>query len=371
MAAPDSTPAAIEVAGSTWRLSGAWSVDGLAGLLRRPWPALPGRELTLDGSGVSTLDSAGAWQLRRLADALVAAGGRLHLQGWAPRHRALLDSLFELERPQPTPAAAAVPPLARVGRSALRLGQGLIGLHALVGEVFLALGRVLRRPARLRWRLLLHELQAAGVGALLIVGLLSFLMGVVIAYQGAVQLQQYGANLYIADLIGLSMLRELGPLLTAIIVAGRTGSSYTAQIGTMQVTEEVSALRTLGLNPLEVLVLPKLLALVIALPLLSVFADVMGVLGGLLMAQVELGLGAVPFFDRFQEAVPISALYLGLYKTPVFAVIIAVIGCYQGMQVRGGAASVGHHTTLAVVQAISLVILVDAQFSIIYSWLGL
>jgi phospholipid/cholesterol/gamma-HCH transport system permease protein len=196
-------------------------------------------------------------------------------------------------------------------------------------------------------------------------------MGVVIAYQGADQLQRFGANIFIADLVGLSMLRELSPLLTAIIVAGRSGSAYAAQIGTMKISEEIDALRTIGIGPQELLVQPKILALVIALPLLTVYADVAGVLGGMLMASSMLDISFSVFLDRLEDALSLSSFLTGIIKAPVFAVIIALVGCFQGFQVSGSADSVGRQTTVSVVQSIFLVIVADALFSVIFNWLNL
>jgi phospholipid/cholesterol/gamma-HCH transport system permease protein len=202
-----------------------------------------------------------------------------------------------------------------------------------------------------------------------IVGLLAFLMGVVISFQGSGQLQRYGANIFIADLVGLSMLRELAPLMTAIIVAGRSGSAFAAQIGSMKITEEIDALRTIGIAPIELLVLPKVLALMVALPLLTVFADIMGVLGGMIMAKSQLGVNYADFLDRFDDAIKLSALMVGIGKAPVFAAIIAIVGCFQGFQAGDRSDSVGIQTTISVVQGIFLIIVADALFSVIFSWL--
>jgi phospholipid/cholesterol/gamma-HCH transport system permease protein len=223
----------------------------------------------------------------------------------------------------------------------------------------------------MRWRPILFNIRSAGFDALPIVGVLSFLLGIVVAYQGADTLRQYGANLYVADLVGLSMVREFAPLIVAIIIAGRSGSAYAAQIGTMAVTEEIDAMRTLGIAPLDLLVLPKILALVIALPLLTVFADVLGVAGGMVMAKAQLGVGFAEFLDRLVKAVSITAFLIGICKAPVFAVIIAVVGCFQGFRTKGGADSVGRQTTLSVVQSIFLVIVADALFSVAFSALDL
>jgi phospholipid/cholesterol/gamma-HCH transport system permease protein len=246
-----------------------------------------------------------------------------------------------------------------------------MAMLAFVGECAMVLARALAHPQTIRWRPVLHNLQSAGFDALPIVGLLSFLMGVVISYQGADQLQRFGANIFIVDLVSLSMLRELSPLMTAIIVAGRSGSAYAAQIGTMKVTEEIDALRTIGIGPIELLVLPKMLALIIALPLLTLYADITGVLGGMIMASSKLGVSFDVFLDRIGNAVSLSSFLTGIGKAPVFAAIISLIGCFQGFQVGGSADSVGRQTTVSVVQSIFLVILADALFSVVFNWLTL
>ena len=240
-----------------------------------------------------------------------------------------------------------------------------------IGETFASLLGSVIHPKRIRWRPILFNIRSAGLDALPIVGLMSFLLGIVVAYQGAGQLRQYGANIFVADLVGLSMLREFAPLITAIIVAGRSGSAYAAQIGTMVVTEEIDAMRTIGISPQEMLVLPKLVALIMALPLLTVFADVMGVFGGMLMARSQLDVEFVEFLDRFVKAVSPTAFMLGIGKAPLFAAIIVMIGCYQGFKTKGGADSVGRQTTRSVVQSIFLVIVADALFSIVFSMLNI
>ena len=262
-------------------------------------------------------------------------------------------------------------PLERIGRSAEAAWEQTSAMLGFVGETSLALADWVVHPSRIRGRPVLFNLRSAGFDALPIVGLLSFLLGIVVAYQGADQLRQYGANIYVTDLVGLSMLREFAPLITAIIVAGRSGSAYAAQIGTMQVTQEIDAMHTIGIAPLEMLVLPKLIALVIALPLLTVFADVLGVGGGMLMARAQLGVSFGEFLDRFPKAVSMTSYLIGIGKAPVFAVLIVLVGCFQGFQTKGSADSVGRQTTRAVVQSIFLVIVADALFSIAFSILDL
>ncbi len=258
-----------------------------------------------------------------------------------------------------------------IGRSAAAAAEQAGALLSFIGESAFVSAKSLAQPSRIRWRAILYNIRSAGFDALPIVGLLSFLLGIVVAYQGADQLRQYGANIFVADLVGLSMLREFAPLITAIIIAGRSGSAYAAQIGTMAVTEEIDAMRTLGIAPLEMLVLPKIIALIIALPLLTVFADGMGVLGGMIMARTQLGVGFGEFLDRLSKAVSITSYLVGVGKAPVFAAIIAVVGCFQGFRTQGGADSVGRQTTRSVVQSIFLVIVADALFSIAFSVLDL
>jgi phospholipid/cholesterol/gamma-HCH transport system permease protein len=351
--------------------TGAWTVRGITELERQltdlAWPAAV--DIEIEGSAISALDTLGAWLLHSTVSALEQQGRRVRIIGLRPELKSLLD-LIAVRAVQPArPDRPKDGLLASIGQQAWQRMVNVYGMLAFVGESAIALLRSMVQPSRIRWKTILHNIQTAGFDALPIVGLLSFLMGVVIAYQGADQLQRIGANIYIADLVGLTMLRELSPLLTAIIVAGRSGSAYAAQIGTMKVTEEIDALRTIGVAPQELLVLPKLLALVIALPLLTVYADVTGVLGGMIMANSKLDVSFVVFVDRLGDAVSLSSFLTGIVKAPVFAAIIALVGCFQGFQVGGSADSVGRQTTLSVVQSIFLVILADALFSVVFNWL--
>ena len=296
------------------------------------------------------------------------------ITGLQPAFARLLDVVAQQVTDQANLAPAINQPasrLERIGRSTSAVLEETIALSSFVGENAIAIAGSFAHPARIRWRPILYNIRSAGFDALPIVGLLSFLLGIVVAYQGADQLRQYGANIFVADLVGLSMLREFAPLITAIIIAGRSGSAYAAQIGTMTVTEEIDAMRTIGIRPLELLVLPKVIALVIALPLLTVFADVLGVFGGMIMARSQLGISFGEFQDRFVKAVSITAYMVGIGKAPVFAIIISVVGCFQGFRTKGGADSVGRQTTRSVVQSIFLVIVADALFSIAFSALDL
>jgi len=364
----------VEIVGGDVRCVGAWTVARVAGLGTRldriGWPAA--NEVVIEGSALCAMDTAGAWVLRRVLKSLESGGRRVSLRGLRTEHEALLrmvatpDVVDALARAAPKPSA-----LERIGVIASGGVRQGVDMLSFVGETAAAALQALLRPARIRWKPILYNIRSAGVDALPITGLLCFLMGIVIAYQGATQLRRYGANIFVADLVGLAMLRELSPLLTAIIVAGRSGSAYAAQIGTMKVTEEIDALRTVGIVPIDLLVLPKIVALSIALPLLTVYADVLGVAGGMVMAKKELAVGFPDFLDRLQYALGLSDFLVGIGKAPVFAAIIAVVGCFQGFQVAGDAESVGRRTTVSVVQSIFLVIVADAVFSVLFNALGI
>ncbi|MCW8874142.1 MAG: ABC transporter permease [Gammaproteobacteria bacterium] len=368
----DDASAEVDPDRGSIRCAGRWTVDGIGNLAARlPRLVMPaGRPVRLEAGAIAALDTSGAWLLQRLRLQLETAGNPVEVQGLQDNHADLYQRICELGTTE-LPREPRLGPLAGTGRGTLRGLEELYAFLSFFGAVVTRCAWLLWHPGRMRWKAMFIDLHGSGVTALGIVGLLSFLMGVVIAYQGAVQLRAFGADIYIADLVGLSMARELGPLLAAIIVAGRTGSAYAAQIGTMRVTDEVAALRTIGIEPLDMLVIPKVVALCLALPLLAVFADIMGVLGGMILAKLQLGLSFAPFLDRLQEAVSLRSFLIGLGKAPVFALVIALIGCFQGFRVRGSAASVGQHTTRAVVQAIFLIIVIDAQFSVIFSWLGI
>jgi phospholipid/cholesterol/gamma-HCH transport system permease protein len=367
-AAPPDAPQLKPGANGLWRIEGNWTAQGLG---KTPPPTTASTEqgavTTLDGSALTALDTVGAWALRSWLHKLKA---KPSLQAWPPQALALLERLQAspvtdlLQEPH-------VKPLARLGLLTQSAGQQALDLLSFVGALANAGLRQLRKPAQMPWRALFHEIQTGGFDALPIIGLTAFLLGVVVAYQGADQLQHYGANIFVVELVGYAMLREFAPLIAAIIVAGRSGSAFTAQLGTMQVNEEIDALRTLGIDPLQRLVLPKLLALLVALPLLTLFADAAGVLGGMVMAQSQLGIGFHEFLARFGRVMQGSALLLGLGKSVVFALIIATVGCFQGLRTGSSADSVGRQTTLSVVQASFLVIVVDALFSVIFNVLKL
>jgi len=358
---------------------GAWTLEELVRLDAARQTLLvaaeaDGAAARIDLAALDALDTAGAWLLHRLERNLESLGWRVELAGLRDGHAALLAEIGRLQAPPPAPAAEINPfvrVLANLGRGTIAACAEALRLLSFFGQTMLAMVRVLRRPRRLRLTSLTHHLEQTCVNALPVVGLISFLIGIVMAYQGADQLRRFGAEIFTVDLLAISALREIGILLTAVVVAGRSGSAFTAQIGMMKVNEEVDALRTLGLDPLEVLVLPRLLALMLALPLLAFFADVMALFGGGVMCAFVLDISPDQYISRLSEAIWPRTFWVGIVKAPVFAFVIAMVGCYEGLTVDGSAESVGRKTTLSVVVAIFLVIVFDAIFSIVFSSLGI
>lgn len=352
-------------------LHGRWDAHGCSNAARTLIKTAPHpRAWRLDSQGISQMDTAGALLLLQLIQRIRTAGGEVDLNELSEHQRELLELVQRTGELQPPAPEKPLNALERLGQIALAVLLHVYDILVFTGEVARHAAPLLLRPWRLRWASVINEIQAAGVLAIPIVALLSFLIGVVIAYQAGATLDRFGANIFLADMVGVVTLREMAPMITAIVIAGRTGSSYAARIGTMRVTQEVDALRALALPPMEMLVIPRILALVIALPLLTVLADVAGLFGGLLISHTMFGLDLNVAFERL-ELMKNSHFWVGLIKTPVFAAIIALIGCHEGMKVQGSAAEVGRATTSSVVQAIFWVIVVDAIFSIVFRELNL
>ncbi len=257
-----------------------------------------------------------------------------------------------------------------VGADTLVRLKSLNAFFAFFGQMSMVFLHSLYRLKMFRWKETLFEVYESGIKALPIVMLTMFLVGIVVAYQSSTQLKIYGANIFIVDMLGISILRELAPMLAAIIIAGRSGSSYAAQIGVMKITEELDAMRTMGFDPYAFLVLPRMMALMLMMPILIFFADMTGIIGGMLIAKVDLGLSPTLFVERFVEVVHVKHFWIGLFKGPFFAVLIATIGIYRGLQVKNDTQSIGFNTTKAVVESIFAVIICDAFFSIIFTNMG-
>ncbi|WP_446740612.1 MlaE family ABC transporter permease [Shimia sp. SK013] len=338
--------------------------------------ALPWREgkVTLNLGALTAFDTGGAWMIATLKSRLSQAGTEVEVTQALPAYVALLANVEAAtpERDEEVKQARSITGmLDRFGRQVAAAWDAVISFNGFLGETLVCIFRLALRPWRLRWASLVTHMQDAGLNAVPIVALMGFLIGIVLAFQGASQLQRFGAEVFVVELISISVLRELGILLTAIIVAGRSGSAFTASVGSMKVQEEIDAMRTLGLDPMEVLVVPRVLALVLVLPILGFVANLCGLFGGALMSWIDLGVSPGMFLTRLYENTGVWHLAVGMIKAPFFAVVIGVVACWQAFQVRGSSTSVGQRTTASVVQGIFLVIVLDALFSIFFAQLGI
>jgi phospholipid/cholesterol/gamma-HCH transport system permease protein len=328
-------------------------------------------EAEIDGKELDKLDSAGAWLLLRTKRSLEDGGAKVRSFVIPENYGPLFGTLEREHKAPPTTETSRPPFLYRVGRGfmhAITQGYEMLGY---LGRVTVETVQTIGPQKQLRWKAFIHQVEETGINALPIVGLLSFLIGVVLAYQGADQLRRFGAEIFTINLLGVSILREVGGLITAIIIAGRSGSAFTAQIGTMRVNEEIDAMQTIGLNTVDVLVLPRIAGLVIALPFLTFFSDLMGMVGGAVMCYFDLGITFPTFLRQLQAAITVNTFMVGMVKAPVFAFVIGLVGCFEGLKVERNAESVGRLTTRSVVEAIFLIIVLDAGFSIMFSILGI
>ena len=332
------------------------------------------RAATFDLSHLTRLDTAGAWLIYRTGRSLERAGAKVTYAGATAAQSTLLNAVAKSDRPvkvEPHVGNIFSNLIVRMG-SALeegaRTGRELVGFFGLVLET---LGKTFTNPFRMRATSTVYHMEQTGLNAVPIVSLISFLIGAVLAYQGAEQLRRFGGEIFTVNLVAVSFLREIGILLTAIMVAGRSGSAFTAQIGSMKLREEIDAMRTLGLDPMEVLVLPRVIALLIMMPILGFISAMMGLLGGGLVVWIELGMSPAMYIERVKEAVDVWDASVAFIKAPVFGLLIAMIGCFEGLKVEGSAESVGQRTTASVVEGIFTVIVVDAFFSIMFVKLGI
>lgn len=328
--------------------------------------------VTINGAAITKMDSAGAWLLNSIIKQIHANGAQTVIEHFAAAHESLLNIIAKRMADEgELPALPQETEVATLGKNTARMLSEAIDYLAFVGYLSFETIRIAANPKKIRWSAFVNVIYRNGVLALPIIALLSFMIGVVIAYQMGLQLKNYGANIYIVDLQGLAVLREFGPLLTAIMLAGRTGSAFTAQLGMMKINQEIDALNTMGVTPAELLLLPRIFGLLIALPLLTIWSDAFGVAGGIVMANNMLNITPYDFMHRFPHVIPLRALLIGIGKAPVFALIISSIGCFQGMKVESNADSVGRNTTRSVVLAIFFIIVADALFSVIFSKLKL
>lgn len=349
-------------------------VIGTLDALQQQLPEISGdTEVVLDLGEVDRLDTAGAWLIADFESRARAAGGRITVRGGTDLQNGLLETVRQnlpKEVAKPEEPRGFVQMLEQLGRATAGTFATFVEVVSFFGAFVACLGGVLRHPSRLRLPALVFHMQEVGLKAVPIVVLMAFLIGVVLAFQGATQLRQFGAEIFVVDLIAISILRELGILLTSIIVAGRSGAAFTSAIGSMKMREEIDAMHTLGIDPMEVLVLPRVLALILMLPVLGFIANIAGLLGGALMSWIELGVAPAMFKTRLVDNVDVVHFVVGMTKAPFFAVIIGIIGCYQGMKVEGNAESLGQLTSTSVVQSIFMVIVVDAIFSVFFAIVG-
>lgn len=354
--------------GSTLALTGPLRVHSIGDLDTRI-DALQQDFASVDISAVTDIDTAGAWLVYSVAHDYEA-----EITGGSEQARRLIAAVGrggpgEAAGPPPEPNIA-VRVAETVGRTVHDWRRGIVQVLSFIGEMLVACGSLIRHPSRFRMKALFRQIELIGVNALGIIGLMSFLVGIVIAQQGALQLREFGAEIYTINLTGRLAMRELGILMTAIMVAGRSGSSFAAQIGTMKLTEEVDAMRTIGVSPMEALVIPRVIATMFMMILLGFYAALVAIVGGAFISTLQLNIPFFTFLERIQEVVPIYDIWVGMIKAPVFGLIIAVAGCYHGMQVKLNSEEVGSRTTQAVVTAIFTVIVLDAFFAIFFSEVG-
>ncbi len=351
----------------TLNFTGALTLARVGGLSRR-LDAVTRDGVVLDLSKVERMDTVGAWLIHRMVrDRRAVVRGADEDMARLLEQVAGADETIQV-RPDRRPPYIRV--LGEIGDAVALAGRNFIGLVGFFGAAMIALASVIRSPRRFRLNAVVQQFENVGLKALGIIGLMSFLIGLVIAQQGAVQLAQFGAEVFTVNLIGRSAFRELGVLMTAIMVAGRSGSAFAAQLGTMKLTEEVDAMRTIGVSPQEALVLPRLLATILMMPLLGFYSAVIATAGGGVFCYIALDIPPATYVQRIREVVPMTDFYVGLIKAPVFGALVAIAGCFQGMQVEGDAEQVGLRTTAAVVQAIFLVFVLDAVFAVFFSSIG-
>lgn len=356
------------------RCTGDWTLDGIESLAKKAHTltSMKGLGLTVHADDVQRIDSAGALLLHRLLNNLIQQGNSLTDVIAPEKVKKMLTLVARKTHDQVVPEQAkrySRDFLAFIGEESHRKIRQCDGFVILIGELVTRFMAALAQPRRFELPSVVRIIDLSGLRALPIIGLLSFLVGIVLAYQMGIQLESYGANIYIVDITGMANLREFSPLITAIIVAGRSSSSFTAQLGSMKINEEIDALSTMGFAPIELLIMPKIIGMFIAFPLLVFWSDLFATFGSMVMSKFMLDVHFWDFIQRFKEHVGLKQYLVGLSKAPVFALLVSLVGCYQGLQVKGSSDSIGLLTTKSVVQAIFLIIVADAGFSVLYSWL--
>ena len=359
------------------RAAGDWTAvhadaleDLVAGVEKKPARTA----VEIDVSAVSRLDTFGAWLIERLRRGAVQPGlVEPTLRGLAEDRARLVEVIHQVGRgdvSEPEPERSVATLLETVGRSIADVGNTLLGLANMTGAIITAAGRVALHPPRIRFTSTVHHLEQVGWRAVPIVVLITFLVGCIIAQQGIFHFRKFGADVFVVDMVGVLVLRELGVLLVCIMVAGRSGSAYTAELGSMKMREEVDALQTMGMDPVEVLILPRMVALLIAVPTLTFLGSMAALYGGVLVSWLYGGMQPDIFLSRLREAISIDHFQVGMIKAPFMALVIGVVACVEGLAVRGSAESLGQHTTASVVKSIFFVIVLDGAFAIFFAAIG-
>jgi phospholipid/cholesterol/gamma-HCH transport system permease protein len=332
------------------------------------------KSVKVDMTGVRELDTLGAWVLEKISRRAASAGHRADVVGVADNYAGLIEEVRQVNRHNPAPVPARNPVLVKVndiGRSAIGATEDLTVFLQMLGSLFVALFGVLRRPRSLRLTSLVYQVYRVGWQAIPIIVLITFLIGAIIAQQGIFHFRKFGADSYVVDMVGILVLRELGVLIVAIMVAGRSGSAYTAELGSMKMREEIDALSTMGLDPVEVLMLPRVIALICALPILAFIGSMAALYGGGLVAWFYGGMGPAIFIARLHDAVSVTHFEVGLIKAPFMALVIGIVACSEGLRVKGSAESLGKQTTTSVVKSIFLVIVLDGLFAVFFASIGM
>lgn len=366
----------FDVTDNRYQCLGSWStlhIKAVIEQLQISSPVPKPQDVIIDGKGLQHLDSAGALVLIQHMDVLKKQQNQIKMVDFTQQQLDLLDLITKKRVNNVFKVQKSKHPkiFYQIGKETVHKMFQALGLFNLIGDMTFKLLKIVRFRSRIQWASIFSNMASTGLYALPILAMLSFLIGIVLAYQMGLQLETYGATIYISYLSGMAIFREFGPLITAIIVAGRTGSAFTAQIGSMKINEELDALTTMGLSPTELLVIPKVVGLSLMFPLLIFWSDFFAIIGSMVMSKYKLNVGYQDFLTHLQDSVGFKQMMLGLYKAPTFAILIALVGCFQGFQVGYSADSVGSQTTRSVVQALSLIIVADALYSVIYSWQGL
>jgi phospholipid/cholesterol/gamma-HCH transport system permease protein len=360
------------------RPGGSWTATNAAALERLSDAAAPQLDrssaVRLDMAEVRELDTLGAWLLEKMSRRATSAGHRVDVTGVADNYSGLIEEVRQVNRRTAAPVPARNPIIGKVsdiGRSTIGASEDVTAFLEMLGSLCIALLGVLRRPRSLRLTSLTYQLYRVGWQAIPIVVLITFLIGAIIAQQGIFHFRKFGADSYVVDMVGILVLRELGVLIVAIMVAGRSGSAYTAELGSMKMREEIDALSTMGLDPIEVLMLPRIVALICALPILSFIGSMAALYGGGLVAWFYGGMGPAIFIARLHEAVSVTHFEVGIIKAPFMALVIGIVACSEGLRVKGSAESLGKQTTTSVVKSIFLVIVLDGLFAVFFASIGM